>query len=218
MKTTEIKHIFELRDRIRLTGELSKFISLTYGLKEPDPEFIIYLANVLKKYYDFLTFEQIESAFEKNALGFLPVETKVKFTISDIRSVLDVYVKYKNLKEQKNNKLEWSLGKRADIRRQWCDNLVKIFEDYAENGKRAMITLPTYTCGVLAKIGLLNASGIDKKETFHNSPINAGGYKKNLKNEALIWATFDKLLSNCESLEKHIDKYRYEYSENEIPI
>ena len=50
---------------------LCEIISLTYAISEASPEFIAYFANVLKKHYGYLTFEQLESAYEYNSLGYL---------------------------------------------------------------------------------------------------------------------------------------------------
>ena len=66
MKTTKIEHLFG-QQLIELTVTLFEYIELTYGINQADERFTNYFINFISQYYKHLSFEEIESAFERNA-------------------------------------------------------------------------------------------------------------------------------------------------------
>ena len=87
--------------------ELFTFISLIYSIKKPDDEFYPYFSTYLKKYFGFMTFEQLETAFEQNSMGYLDVflpktgsnpDNKIRnFSIPSLAKVINAYMLYKKI-------------------------------------------------------------------------------------------------------------------------
>ena len=213
---------------IQEISNLCNKISISYGIKEPDGEFVKHLYYTLCKYYARLDIEQIELAFESNSMNllneFLPksgfsTDNKVRFTIPDMMKVIKAYIRFKNLdKEEKelNQEPENSV-KNASIQR-WCDRLEEIFRKYAYELERSTINIPMFTCEVLADIGIL-----DRTKINYSEERIIVGFKKSIKlkssqNVDLIYKTFDEILEKGNELKQYLDKFRYKYDENQIPI
>ena len=215
MKDTKIKDIFDFKDLIIMTNELFKLIELSYGLSEAKDGFVGHFINVLKKYHPEVTFQQIESAFEYNAAGYLneylpksgySIDNKVKFTIPDLTKIIKAYCKYKNLttdeKKEENGKSELEI---AEIDFIWRQKLNTIFETYMNEFIVSPITMPVFYCQYLAKLGLLDASKIDKAEPSIIIAFGKSKKVKNTHNVDLIYRCFDTLLSNGELLINYLN-------------
>lgn len=224
MKNREIKNIFDAKERLPLVESLCEVISITYSIKAPTFEFLGYLSNTLKKHYGHLTFAQIESAFEYNSMGYLnqylpksgmSIDNKVKFTIPDIIKVINAFSRYKkiNAEPDKENS-EKDLSELNEIRKTWCDNILQIFEYYKQTKQHKPITIPVYTCEVLAKLGLLDKERINYVELRINPSILSSKPCRKLNNENLIYETFDNIISKGESLELYINEFKHEFEMN----
>lgn len=223
----EIKYIEQtqmLNNLIELCGK----VALTYGLQEPDAQFCAHLAAILKKYYSHLTFEQLDMAFESNSMGllneYLPkngfnIDNKVKFTIPDTTKIIKAYTRYKKLDEQNKTAGQEPENKVKDANIQsWCNSFEQIFNTYANQFKHSPITVPTFTCEVLSKVGLLDAKKIDYTEQTINIGFKHASKSKRLHNIDLIYAVFDEVLDRGEHIKKYLDKFRYKYADNyQIP-
>lgn len=223
----EIRYI-ETSVLIKNIIELCSKVALTYNLKEPSEEFGAHLTNVLKKYYGKFTLENIEQAFEANSVGlmneYLPksgysIDNKVKFSIPDMTKILKAFIRFKNLdkSEIEQNQEPESSVKNASIQR-WCDRLEEIFRKYAYELERSTINIPMFTCEVLADIGIL-----DRTKVNYSEERIIVGFKKSIKlkssqNVDLIYKTFDEILEKGNELKQYLDKFRYKYDENQIPI
>lgn len=218
----------ETNNLINIISEFCVKIALTYGLKEPSNEFAAHLAYTLKKYYQNLTLEQLEMSFEANSMGilneYLPksgfsTDNKVKFTIPDTMKIIKAYIRFKKLDEHEkelSQEPENSV-KNASIQR-WCDRLEEIFRKYAYELERSTINIPMFTCEILADIGIL-----DKTKINYSEERIIVGFKRSIKlkssqNVDLIYNTFDEILENGNELKQYLDKFRYKYEENQIPI
>jgi len=204
--------------------ELCNNISLEYGLNQASVEFSALLANRLKKWHGYLSFEQIEMAFEYNSHGllndYLPrvgnnVDNKVKFTIPDMNKIIKAFVRLKELDKHKiEQEQEWAIEKKDLINRAWCDQLENIFAIYRQKRERTPITLPTYTAEVLAKIGLLNKKDIDYTENAIVLRLKHIKEVKRTHNENLIYAAFDRLINNGNSIDAPLKPFRERYVVN----
>ena len=198
MKTQPIKNIFNKEDLITLCLELFHLISIAFKLKEPDIEFARHFINVMKKHYGYITFEQMEEAFERHSIGslnsFLPksgysIDSKVSFSISDMTKIIRAFLNYstpKNAEKVKERKPQKEID---EIHKQWIDKLNGIYEKYM-NLERTRISIPIYYCDYLANCGLLDRKLINRKE----SNIIIGKNRKVSTNENLIYKCFDELL------------------------
>jgi len=211
MNTCKIKEIFDSKDLFKLSEQLFEKIKLSYGLNEPQDGFTGYFINVLKKYHPEITFEQIESAFEYNASGYLndylpksgySVDNKVKFTIPDLTKIIKAYQKYKNLDQVENKEsFEKTPQEIAEIHKQWTSQLITIFNKYMNDFEKTSITLPFYTCNYLAKLGLIDSNKIDRKEKKVQIKIGKNKFVKSTHNEDLIYNCFDEILQGGQTLD-----------------
>ena len=106
MKETQIE-ILDTHYLPPLVEELFKKIEIAYNIKPAGASFGGYFINVLKKHYFFLTFEQIESAFERNTNGLLdnylprigtrPDNKITGFNVPDLTKIIKGYCEYKKL-------------------------------------------------------------------------------------------------------------------------
>lgn len=213
---------------IQEISNLCNKISISYGIKEPDGEFIKHLYYTLCKYHSRIDYEQLELAFEANSMNllneYLPksgfsTDNKVKFTIPDMMKIIKAYIRFKKLDshEKELGQEPENSVKDASIQK-WCDNLEGIFRKYSNEHERSIIGIPMFTCEVLAEIGVLDKTKIDYSE----QKINIG-FKKMIKNKKthntdLIFSSFDTILENGDELRHYLDKFRYKYAENELPI
>ncbi len=206
--------------------ELFNFISLIYSIKKPDDEFYPYFSTYLKKYFGFMTFEQLETAFEQNSMGYLDVflpktgsnpDNKIRnFSIPSLAKVINAYMLYKKIGKEddstgdiwnpKMKRLE-SDGKRftdeekARSMNDWCDRMAQIFEKYRDEFEETIINIPLFTVKVLAKHKALNYEDIDFSEK--RIAVKLGKRQEKGSNEKLIYKTFDRIIRE----QKHVEDY-----------
>lgn len=227
----EIRYLQE-RELIVMLDEFFNKISITYDLKLPDIKFSAILAKVIKQHFGWLTFDQIEEAFELNSIGslneYLPksgysIDNKVKFNIPDITKIIKAYAVFKKIAraEVKQSNEPSDIEKNKMIN-DWCDNLCKIFDNYKHNGEKEPIRIPLFYANVLAKIGLISDSQIDKKEKIIN--LRTYRHQDTSNNENLVYHVFDELIYNKDHINNHLHKYRQSYlngvcfdEENKMP-
>jgi hypothetical protein len=146
---------------IKLTDKLMTM----YGLSSPAEGFCNYLANVLKKHYSELTFEQINQAFEYNAIGSLngklpktglTIDNKVKFTIPDMNKIIKAYCQLKNIGPKEQQAAGITSDQVNAINEKWFKNLYEIFTHYRDTGTRGIIFLKVFTCNKLVELKLLD--------------------------------------------------------------
>lgn len=222
MKETKIS---ELRPSqlSELSIDLFEIIEMTYGISPADDRFTEYFTKTLQQNYSHLTFEDLESAFERNASGLLDIylpkvgqraDNKVlKFNIPDLTKIINAYCKYKGIEKSENQqqKKVFTLEEKKEIRRQWCDQLIENFEKYKNYNERPQIRIPLYTCKVLVKFGIIEDDEIDYSESKTN--ILSSSTRTN--NENLIFNAFDRIISQGMHIKEFIGSF-YEYEENEI--
>ena len=223
MRTTKIEHLFG-QQLIELTVTLFEYIELTYGINQADEEFTNYFINFISQYYKHLTFEEIESAFERNASGLIdnylpkigarPDNKITKFNIPDLTKIINAYCKFVGIEksEKQQEKKIFTLEEKKEIRKKWCDQLIETFDNYRIYKKRDKIGVPIYTCKVLTKLGILNANLIDYSDNKHNIMT-----KSRSKNENLIFETFDKIIEQGMHIKDFIGNFYYYSEEIEIP-
>jgi len=204
MKTQPIKNIIRNDELIALALDLFHNISIAYKLKEPDVEFAQYFINVIKEHYGFITFEQIQDAFDRNAIGslngFLPkagysIDNKVNFSIADMTKIIRAYLSYSTPKNKEKKEERRPQHEIDEIHRNWVIQLDEIFLLYKAEKMRTQITIPIYTAQYLANAGLIENKLIDRKES--NIKIKFGKIKlKPSVNENLIYKCFDELIND----------------------
>ncbi len=232
-----------------LFAEVSKLleaIRLAYHIGEPDPEFIAHFANIVKKHFGHLTFEQLHLAFEANALGYLDrylarpgfaPDNKIRnFNIPDLLKVVRAFVQYKQIENPVKKQIENKLteDQKVKIRHQWVKELVGVFEKYKNTGELSHIGLPAYTCKVLAMLGVIDLSEVNTNERRHDiharfahmdvrrsskSRKTELGPNMRLTNVQLIYTAFDRLIDENHCLASLLEKYKNEFSLiNEMPL
>jgi hypothetical protein len=206
-------------------SELLTKIAGMYGLKECEPGFVAFFANTLKKYFNHLTIEQIDMAFEYNSIGslkeYLPkkgfsVDNKVDYTIPDMIKIIKAYTLLKNIETEKPKECELSHEKIIESHRLWCNWFIGVFERYYESYERSIIVCPKYACEVLAEISLITPDLIDNVAIPLNITIGKNKQPKINKNEELIYQTFDKIIDRGQHLNNLLASYRNKYN-TEIP-
>lgn len=91
----------------------------------------------------------------------------------------------------------------------WCDMLLDKYEEFINYNKRSGFTIPTYTCIVLAKIGMIDNKDIDFSEKKIN--INVENTAKS-KNERLIYNTFTVIHNSDTHLSIILEEFRNEFN------
>lgn len=225
MKTTKIEQLNK-SDVINLTVNLFEFIELTYGISEADSRFSDYFVNHIIKYFGHLTFDDMESAFERNASGLLDIylpkigsrpDNKVsKFNIPDLTKIINAYCMYvgieKNKKEYQYK--EFTEQEKYESINKWCDSLCEKFDLITQNDEKPRIFCSLFTANLLADLGLINHDHIDKYEEVG----------KNFKsiiysdNEILIHNTFKEMHSKGMHISNFLGKFRNKYNAEEMPI
>jgi hypothetical protein len=223
MKTTKIEYL-QNHQLIELTIKLFEFIELTYGINQADERFTSYFINFISQYYKHLSFEEIESAFERNASGlidnYLPKigarpDNKIsKFNIPDLTKIINAYCKFVGIEksEKQQEKKIFTLEEKQEIRKKWCNQLIETFDNYHLRNERDKIGVPIYTCKVLNKFGVLDESLIDYSEDKINVMI-----KRRSKNENLIFETFDLIIEQGMHIKNFIGNFYYYSEEIEMP-
>jgi hypothetical protein len=190
-------------------------ISIAYGLKNPDSDFIKHLTNTFKKYYGHLEIEQIDDSFTANSLGLLntylgksgmSIDNKVKFTISDITKIINAYLRFKKINEPDKEKTDLLFDKKDEIRNAWCNYVGEIFDLYMNEMRRTPITIPVYYCEVLAGLGLLDKSKIDYSGKRIVVKFSNDKYARKQDNENLIYKCFDELLDKGEVIQTYLTR------------
>ncbi len=224
MKETIISNLYESQ-LMAATAELFEFIELTYAIGQADQRFLSFFVKVLKENYSHLSFEQIESAFERNSLGLLDIylskigqrpDNKIKsFNIPDLSKIINAFLKYKNIeKEETIDKIVFSEKQKAKSNIWWCDFIQGAFDKYKGTKERTKIDCSMFAAEKFAEFGLL-----DKKEIvyetvtlkFNNSHIST-------KNENLIYEAFDALILQNEGLAPYLVEQRNKYQVEETPF
>ena len=233
MKTTNIRLLDENQINA-LSSNLFEYISLVYAIREPDEKFYSYFISYLKKYYAFMTFEQLESAFELNSLDHLnnflqkigqrPDNKVTSFSIPNLTKVINAYNSYKGIektdntdiwnpkmkrKEPGGDKVLTEQEKHESMNR-WVDRLCLIFEKYRDEFEKTTIAIPLFTCQILAKNGALDPKDIDLSE--RTISVKLLGNKEN-NNEDLIYKTFDKIIVDQKHIEDYLKHQRNKYSQ-----
>jgi hypothetical protein len=223
MKTTKIEYL-QNHQLIELTIKLFEFIELTYGINRADERFTSYFINFISQYYKHLSFEEIESAFERNASGLIdnylpkigsrPDNKITKFNIPDLTKIINAYCKFVGIEksEKGQEKKIFSLEEKQEIRKKWCDQLIETFDNYQLRKERNNISIPMYTCKVLNKFGVLDESLIDYSEDKINVMT-----KRRSKNENLIFETFDLIIEQGMHIKDFIGNFYYYSEEIEVP-
>lgn len=181
MKETRIE-ILNTLDMPPLVEGLFEKIKIAYDIKPAGADFGGYFINVLKKHYFFLNFEQIESAFERNADGLLdnylprigkrPDNRITGFNVPDLTKIIKGYCQYKKLGfvKEKNNEIWNPVAKRFEpggakvftelekhqIYNNWIDNLIEKFDKYKNTGLKSQVFTPYFTALTLSKLGLID--------------------------------------------------------------
>lgn len=227
----EIKYI-QYEELEKMVLEIISKIMIMYGLTAPDMGFCKYLTNTLKSRYGFLTIEQIELAFEYNSIGSLNsklprtgnyIDNKVKFTIPDTTKIIKAFCELKGIGvKETDEKTEPCIEQKNEIRQAWCNALQETFDYYKKTCHRLPIHMPSLTCRMMARIGLIEWSDIDKSESdlkgIYSAAANrnmknySSGNKTSPSNENLIYQAFDKLVLNCENISGHLATLRKEYA------
>lgn len=199
-----IKEIFDKAELTKLTLALFKKIAIMYKLRDPEIEFSKYFINTMKKYYGFITFEQMEDAFERNAIGsldnFLPksgysVNNKVSFCISDMTKIMRAYLNYKAPKHAEKEEVRKPQHEIDEIHRQWIAQLNQIFDKYMNELERTHISIPIYYCDFLANCNLLDRDKIDRKESKIKIKFGKQKFKPSY-NENLVYKCFTEILED----------------------
>lgn len=185
MTQTQIE-ILNTLDMPPLVEELFKKIEIAYDIKPAGASFGGYFINVLKKHYFFLTFEQVESAFERNTNGLLdnylprvgkrPDNKITGFNVPDLTKIIKGYCEYKKLGfvKEKFNEIWNPVGKRFEpggakifspdekhrIYNDWIDRLIENYEKYKSTGECSHIFTPYFTAFTLSKVQLIDESCI----------------------------------------------------------
>lgn len=227
MKQTKIESLHP-EEITGLTIELFEQIQMQYDIKPPDSKFTGYFVNTIKKYFPFLTFEQIESAFERNSTGlldnYLPrvgtrPDNKVKgFNMQDLTKVIKAYMAYNNIgKEKKKQSDIWvpnNEGKNK-IHNDYLDLLSKIFGTYKTTRERTAIFTLMSTAEFLARLSLLDGKNIQfhsKGKKTIKTPIKVGNFMSTGgHNEDLIYKCFDDIIDQDRDLESFFKYERNKY-------
>lgn len=226
MKKTLIENLHRPQI-IEQSMRLFDFIEVNYGISEADERFVDYFVNYLIQYYKHLTFEDLESAFERNASGlldiYLPkigqrVDNKVlKFNIPDLTKIINAYCKYKGIEKSEKNQQKkiFTQEEKQKIRTEWIELLCYRFDSY-KNGKREQFKVPLYTCKVLSDLGILDASRIDYSE----APIKyiIGGISSRTNNENLIFECFDSIIKQEMHIRDFIGSFAEYKQKEDIPF
>ncbi len=237
MKTTNIRLLDEnqIND---LSSELFEYICGVYDIKAPDEKFYHYFITYMKKYFGFMTFEQLESAFELNSLNYLDnflqkigqrPDNKIKsFNIPDLVKIINAYNNYKGIQKSDSTDIYNPFTKKSEpggakiltekqkheSMNNWCDRLCQIFEKYRDEFEKTTIAIPLFTCQILAKNGALDYKDIDMTEKTIS--IKIGKYQGSNSNEDLIYKTFDKIIQDQKHVEDYLKHQRSKYSQ-EMP-
>ena len=218
MKETIIELLYDTQITA-LIKELFEQIKIAYGIKDADKGMNMYFLNTIKKNYSFLNFEQIESAFERNANGLIDnyfqkigqrPDNKIKsFNIPDLTKILNAYIKFKKIGRTEEKEKALTSTSKHEIFNSWLDKKIKLFENYKKKKKKETITLQLFTANFFARINLIDINDIDLKEKNINILSN-----KNIcnHNENLIYKAFDYLIENNENLEQYFKYERNKYS------
>ena len=227
MKQTKIESLHPGQ----ITGlivDLFEQIQMQYDIKPPDTKFTSYFLNTIKKHFPFLSFEQIESAFERNSTGlldnYLPrvgtrADNKVEgFNMQDLTKVIKAYMIYSNIGQAKKNTsgtfAPTNEGKNK-IHNDYLDRLCKIFDTYKKTKERTPIFTLMSTAEFLARLGLLDKDNIQfgsKVKKTAEMPIKVGDFMSRAgHNEDLIYSCFDELIGQGKDLESFFKYERNKY-------
>jgi len=236
MKNSNIRLLSE-NQMNALSLELFEYISIVYSIKEPDEKFYSYFISYLKKYYSFMTFEQLENAFELNSLDHLnnflqkigqrPDNKVTSFSIPNLTKIINAYNSYKGIEKTDSREIYNPFTKKTELggakefteaeknksMNNWCDRLCLIFEKYRDEFEKTTIAIPLFTCQILAKNGALDYKDIDLSERTISIKL-IGEHQNN--NEDLIYSTFDKIIVDQKHIEDYLKNQRAKYSQ-EMP-
>lgn len=203
-----------------LTKELFENIQIIYDVKDADTRIIAFFVKVVKESYDYLTFEQINSAFEYNSLGYLDnfftkvgqrPDNKIRsFNIPDLTKIINAYVKYKSIeKEEATGSIIVSEEEKARSNIWWCDFIQGCFDLYKQKKERTKIDCSMFAAEKFAEFGLLDKDEIVSESITLNS--------KTSKNELLIYEAFDALILQNEPFAPYLKSQRNKYQAEEMP-
>jgi len=223
MKTRKIEQL----NREQITGlilELFDFIELTYGISKADSRFLEYFTNHLMKYFKNLSFENIESAFERNASGLLDTylpkvgaraDNKVsKFNIPELTKVINAYCRYVGIEKNDNEteKIKFTNEQKNSSVNAWCDSLCIKFDNAINNSAPQRFFCSMFAANFLAELGLLDASRIER-----NEQIGSNFQRKSFNNnELLIYETFKQMHESGLHISDYLGAFRNKYNFNEI--
>ena len=135
---------------MELTSELFENIQLTYDIKEADTKLIAFFVKVVKENYNYLNYDQLNDAFERNSLGLLDnyfnrvgqrPDNKVRsFNIPDLTKIINAYCKYKSIeKEETTDSIVISEEQKAESNTWWCNFIQGCFDKYKDSKERTKI-------------------------------------------------------------------------------
>lgn len=222
MKETLIQSLHEPQ-LMELTKELFEDIQLMYDIKEADIRIVAYFVRILKENYNYLNFEQLNDAFERNSLGLLDIffnrvgqrpDNKIRsFNIPDLTKIINAYVKYKSIeKEEDTDKIVVTETQKASSNEWWCNFMQANFDLYKTKKERTKIDCPMFAAEKFAEFGLL-----DKKDIVTENIGTNFKSKHSSKNEILIYEVFDSLILQGESFAPYLENQRRKYKPEEMP-
>jgi len=219
-----------------LSAELFEYIGMVYNIKEPDEKFYSYFITYLKKYYSFMTFEQLESAFELNSLDHLnnflqkigqrPDNKVSSFSIPNLTKIINAYNSYKGIEKSSTNEIynpltdknepggakDFKQEDKHKINNEYCDYICLVFEKYRDEFEETLIKTSLNTCKILSNCGVIDANKIDFTEK-----ININYKDKTIsENQNLIYKSFDVIIQDQKHIEDYLKNQRVKYSQ-EMP-
>ena len=208
---------------MELTSELFENIQLTYDIKEADTKLIAFFVKVVKENYNYLNYDQLNDAFERNSLGLLDnyfnrvgqrPDNKVRsFNIPDLTKIINAYCKYKSIeKEETTDSIVISEEQKAESNTWWCNFIQGCFDKYKDSKERTKIDCSMFAAKKFAEFGLLDKNEIISEHVtikFNTKHIPS-------KNENLIYEVFNALILQNEDFAPYLIKQRGKYS-GEMP-